>query len=162
MFAVLKDQVPYEGGLSHIRDIMNPPGVFKDGERQQEYSSRFMLPASGRLLPEFDVDKRRSIKDMFTRKPSSTLSRSPSTGSALEKPAASSASEPCTSATPTPSETPTPSVSCETQAPKILPFKRSQPASSASSKRARPTPTPSAAGQKSLMGFFKPKSGEGA
>ncbi|KAJ5118606.1 hypothetical protein N7448_010313 [Penicillium atrosanguineum] len=162
VFAVFKDQVPYEGGLSHIYDVMNPPGVFKDGERQQEYSSRFMLPASGRLLPEFDVDKRRSIKDMFTRKPPSTLSRSSSTASALEKPAASPASEPNTSATPTPSETPTPAVSCEAQTPKALPLKRSQPASSASSKRAKPTPTPSAAGQKSLMGFFKPKSGEGA
>ncbi|KAJ5668009.1 uncharacterized protein N7477_006579 [Penicillium maclennaniae] len=162
VFAVFKDQVPYEGGLSHIRDIMNPPGVFKDGERQQEYSSRFMLPASGRLLPEFDIDKRRSIKDMFTRRPPSTLSRSSSTGSALEKPAASPAPESYTSATPTPSEPPTPSVSCETPAPKSMPFKRSQPASSASSKRAKPTPTPSTAGQKSLIGFFKPKSDEGA
>jgi AP endonuclease-2 len=154
--------VPYEGGLAHILDIMNPPGVFKDGERQQEYTSRFMLPASGRLLPEFDVDKRRSIKDMFTRKPPSTLSRSSSAASALEKPVASQATEFATPATLTPNESLTPSMSYETQLPKASPLKRSQPPSSASSKRSKPTATPSAAGQKSLMGFFKPKSGDGA
>jgi hypothetical protein len=31
-----------------------------------------------------------------------------------------------------------------------------------SAKRSKTTPTPSASGQKSLMGFFKPKTGDGA
>ncbi|KAJ5198324.1 uncharacterized protein N7498_007441 [Penicillium cinerascens] len=162
VYAVFKDRVPYQGGLTHIRDIMNPPGMFKDGERQQEYSSRFMLPASGRLLPEFDVDKRRSIKDMFTRKPPSTLSRSPSTASTLEKLATTPASEPATPAIATPSETPKPPVSCEAQATKAPPLKRSQPPPTASAKRSKPTPAPSTSGQKSLMGFFKPKTGDAA
>ncbi|KAL9600616.1 MAG: hypothetical protein Q9219_003049 [cf. Caloplaca sp. 3 TL-2023] len=47
---------------------MNPPGMFRDGERQRDYSLRDMLPMSGKLIPEFDG--RRNIKDMFARKPS--------------------------------------------------------------------------------------------
>ncbi|OQD77140.1 hypothetical protein PENDEC_c003G04550 [Penicillium decumbens] len=162
VFAVFKDQVPYQGGLTHIRDIMNPPGMFKDGKRQQEYSSRFMLPASGRLLPEFDMDKRRSIKDMFARKPPSTLSRSSSAASALEKPIASPASGPATPTTTTPNETLNTLVSCDTQAPGAVPLKRSKPPPAVSAKRSKSITAPSASGQKSLMGFFKPKAGDGA
>jgi len=148
--------VPYQGGLTHIRDIMNPPGMFKDGKRQQEYSSRTMLPASGRLLPEFDMDKRRSIKDMFARKPPSTLSRSSSAASALEKPTASPASGPATPTTTTPNET------LNTLVPGAVPLKRSKPPPAVSAKRSKSITAPSASGQKSLMGFFKPKAGDGA
>jgi AP endonuclease 2 len=51
-------------------DIMNPLGMFKNGERLQEFDSlKDLLPLSGRLLPEFD--RRRSIRDMFTPKSAS-------------------------------------------------------------------------------------------
>ncbi|KAL4862929.1 hypothetical protein BDV12DRAFT_178167 [Aspergillus spectabilis] len=70
VYAVFKDSVSLDGGKTNIYDIMNPPGVFQNGQRQQDYASKFLLPLSGRLIPEFD--KRRSIKDMFMRKPSQT------------------------------------------------------------------------------------------
>lgn len=47
-------------------DIMNPPGMFFLGNRQREYSTKDILPLSGKLIPEFDG--RRSIREMFSRK----------------------------------------------------------------------------------------------
>ncbi|KAL1999274.1 hypothetical protein VTN02DRAFT_4745 [Thermoascus thermophilus] len=70
VYAVLKESVPLNGVDVNIRDIMNPPGTFKNGQRVQEYSSKNFLPLSGRLIPEFC--KRRNIKDMFLRKPSTS------------------------------------------------------------------------------------------
>lgn len=42
--------------------------MFKDGQRQRDWSPKDLLPMSAKLIPEFD--RRRSIKDMFARKPS--------------------------------------------------------------------------------------------
>jgi AP endonuclease-2 len=80
VYAVMKDKVPTNGnsqsateiaelgGETHILDLMNPPGMFKNGVRQREYSPTKGVPSlSGRLLPEFT--KRRNIRDMFNRKP---------------------------------------------------------------------------------------------
>ena len=47
---------------------MNPTGMFVEGQRQRMYSTKDILSLSGRLIPEFDG--RRSIRDMFARKPS--------------------------------------------------------------------------------------------
>ena len=41
--------------------------MFHEGERKVEYSAKNLLPLSGKLIPEFD--KRRSIRDMFFKKP---------------------------------------------------------------------------------------------
>ncbi|CAL5866535.1 uncharacterized protein PFLUO_LOCUS744 [Penicillium psychrofluorescens] len=160
VYAVLKDTVSHDGEPVHIRDLMNPPGVFKGGERQQEYSAKFMLPGSGCLLPEFDVEKRRSIKDMFARKPASTLARSTSTlerTPSLHETAPPAA--PLSASFETDSAPPVP----ESPATKSLPRKRSQPAPIPPAKRSKSTTTPtsSAAGQKTLKGFFKPKGIEG-
>lgn len=141
---------------------MNPPGAFKDAERQQEYSSLWMLPGSGRLLPEFDVDKRRSIKDMFGRKPAPSLSRSSSMAAAIDKTTVAPNTETSAPQIPTPSEKssslPTSSPS---QSSNTLSRKRSQPLPVTSVKRAKSTATTAAstavAGQKTLKGFFKPK-----
>ena len=147
----------------HIRDVMNPPGTFKDGERQQEYSSQWMLPGSGRLLPEFDVDKRRSIKDMFARKPAPSLSRSCSTTGAIDQTTAALDTEPIAVRTPIPSDKP-PATSINSSS-NTLSRKRSQPLPATSVKRSKSSATPSAstaaAGQKTLKGFFMPKSTEG-
>ncbi|KAJ9372502.1 hypothetical protein DTO282E5_2829 [Paecilomyces variotii] len=75
VYAVLKDVVPFGGTDVDIRDIMNPPGTFVNGKRQREYSTRDQLPLSGRLIPEFD--RRRSIKDMFSRRAPASGGRSP-------------------------------------------------------------------------------------
>ena len=137
---------------------MNPPGMFQNGERQQEYSTKYLLPISGRLIPEFD--KRRSIKDMFTRKPQpkanppSTLERSATLPQEKESPATSDGNS-----------TPSVSVSEESKHTQGLTRKRSEKSESVSSvsiKRSKSVaaqaPTPFTPGQKSLKGFFKPKS----
>ncbi|OOQ90721.1 DNA lyase Apn2 [Penicillium brasilianum] len=166
VYAVFKDKVSLDGGLVHIRDIMNPPGAFKDGERQREYSSQWILPGSGRLLPEFDVDKRRSIKDMFARKPAPSLSRSSSTASGLDKTTMVLDAESTESLTPALSEKPPiPPISCHSQPSNTLSRKRSQPPPATSVKRSKSSATPAStatAGQKTLKGFFKPKSVEGS
>ncbi|KAF4119843.1 AP endonuclease 2, partial [Geosmithia morbida] len=56
----------YSEEVSWLLDLVNPPGMFKDGRRQIEWSQRHLLPLSAKLIPEFD--KRRSIRDMFTKK----------------------------------------------------------------------------------------------
>lgn len=153
--------------MVHIRDIMNPPGAFKDGERQQEYSSQWMLPGSGRLLPEFDVDKRRSIKDMFARKPTPSLSRSSFMVAAVDKTTVAPATETTALQIPTPSEkSSNPPVLSPNQSSNTLSRKRSQPLPLTSIKRSKSSATSSAsttaAGQKTLKGFFKPKPVDGS
>jgi AP endonuclease-2 len=78
VYAVMKDKVPimpkstadaieaeYE---RHVLDLMNPAGMFQDGVRLREYDpAKDILPLSGKLLTEFT--KRRSIRDMFSKKP---------------------------------------------------------------------------------------------
>ncbi|KAJ5884972.1 hypothetical protein N7495_009482 [Penicillium taxi] len=164
VFAVFKDQVQHDQAIIHIRDIMNPPGIFKCGERQQEYSSRYMLPTSARLLPEFDVDKRRSIKDMFARKPPKILSQSTSTTNTTEKLDISSSSITAEPATFHPnysaSTLPTPFAGTPLQA---LPRKRPQTTSVVPVKRQKSVMNSSnsaGSGQKTLKGFFKPKAAE--
>ena len=68
VYATFKDPVTINESEIHLLDLMNPPGMFNKGRRQREYSTKDILPLSGRLIPEFDG--RRSIRDMFTRKPS--------------------------------------------------------------------------------------------
>lgn len=51
---------------THVLDLVNPPGMFRDGVRQREYDGAKDVPAlSGKLLTEFT--KRRSIRDMFSK-----------------------------------------------------------------------------------------------
>ena len=135
-----------EEGLVNVLDVMSPPGVFRNGERQQEYSTKYLLPTSGRLIPEFD--KRRNIKDMFTRKPS----QKPNTASTVSVPEDTTASDG--------NSTPSTKIPESSQG---LTRKRSEKSETAPAtlKRSKSTvtavPTPSAAGQKTLKGFFKPK-----
>ena len=64
----MRDLLDIEGQKIHILDAVNPPGMFLNGKRLREYSSKDMLPMSGKLIPEFEG--RRNIRDMFARKPS--------------------------------------------------------------------------------------------
>jgi AP endonuclease-2 len=68
VYAVTKDWVEINGESKHIKDLMNPVGMFEAGERKSDWSTKNLLPMSGKLIPEFD--RRRNIRDMFTRKPS--------------------------------------------------------------------------------------------
>jgi AP endonuclease-2 len=66
VYATIGDTVHLNGTKVRIEDIMNPPGMFKDGERQREWSPKDLLPTSAKLIPEFD--RRQSIRDMFFKK----------------------------------------------------------------------------------------------
>ncbi|KAF9699047.1 hypothetical protein EKO04_002795 [Ascochyta lentis] len=77
VYAVTKDKVLGMGNATqesaddeehHILDIMNPPGMFRDGVRLREYNAaKDLPPLSGKLLTEFN--KRQNIRDMFSKKP---------------------------------------------------------------------------------------------
>lgn len=139
--------------------------MFKNGERQQEYSVKFALPASGRLLPEFDVNKRRSIKDMFALKPASAPSKPVDSAVAVTTDTEAQAPE-------SPVVTTTAQSSGTIEGSSVPLKGDSQLSHTASRKRSQPLPTPltkrskssataslgaTTSGQKSLMGFFKPK-----
>lgn len=157
VYAIFKDVVPLDGKPVNIRDIMNPPGVFANGERKQEYTTKLILPTSGRLIPEFD--KRRSIKDMFSRKPSATATK----GNTIATEPSPSGPQQANAANVCPPEekpalTPTPSGSQPAQGGARKRSQRSEPIPPV--KRSKSTPTPiqgALGGQKSLKGFFKPK-----
>nr|AHY81343.1 putative DNA lyase-like protein [Stagonosporopsis tanaceti] len=76
VYAVTKDKVLGMGNATsdgakdaehHILDIMNLPGMFREGVRAREYSNKDVPPLSGKLLTEFN--KRQNIRDMFSKKP---------------------------------------------------------------------------------------------
>ena len=74
MYAVLKEKVDLDGRDTYISDIVNPPGMFKEGKRKEEWATKNLLPMSGKLIPEFD--RRRNIRDMFSQKPSLSSQKS--------------------------------------------------------------------------------------
>ncbi|QKX63920.1 uncharacterized protein TRUGW13939_11092 [Talaromyces rugulosus] len=163
VFAVFKDKVPMDDGEVDIHDIVNPPGMFVEGERQREYSTKDLLPLSGRLIPEFD--RRRSIKDMFFGKPatSSTGNRSIRT-SDTEASAATDATVDDATATDKNVATSLPAITEGTTS--TLPNSNSKrPRTEAtvppSAKRSKSASKPETGkGQQSLMGFFRPKKTE--
>jgi AP endonuclease-2 len=94
VYAVTKDVVPISQGstteenkveeMVHILDLMNPASMFKDGVRQREYDTvKDVPPLSGKLLAEFT--KRRSIRDMFSKKPALPKSAPTPTSKVIEK-----------------------------------------------------------------------------
>jgi AP endonuclease 2 len=70
----LKDKVTVGGKETSILDVLNPPGMFDDGVRVHQWTTKNLLPMSGKLITEFD--RRRNIRDMFSRKPSMPISQS--------------------------------------------------------------------------------------
>ncbi|KAL2269417.1 hypothetical protein VTJ83DRAFT_1601 [Remersonia thermophila] len=66
VYATISDVVTVDGAEVHIEDVMNPPGMFKGGVRQREWTTKDLLPTSAKLIPEFD--RRRNIRDMFFKK----------------------------------------------------------------------------------------------
>lgn len=139
--------------------------MFNCGKRQQYYSNECALPASGRLLPEFDVDKRRTIKDMFARKPASIPSGSVELAATLANMPATQVTEstatPTTSGSTDSARNGSTRIAEKNQTPQIVSRKRSQPLPTTFAKRPKSaalmSPRASTAGQKTLTGFFKPK-----
>lgn len=66
VYATLSDVVKMEEKDVHIADVMNPEGMFRDGERLRDWSTKDLLPLSAKLIPDFD--RRQSIKDMFSKR----------------------------------------------------------------------------------------------
>lgn len=163
VYAIFKEKVLLDGNEVDIKDIVNPPGVFVNGIRQREYSAKDLLPLSGRLIPEFT--QRRSIKDMFTRKPSSSFKEnSIAINNAVNETFVPVRSESASTNTVEPSKS-------ELYKSQSNSERTSNTSANGVSKRARketaPAPPPkrsksggpntSGKGQQSLMGFFKPK-----
>ncbi|KAI8623377.1 DNA lyase [Xylariaceae sp. FL1651] len=163
VFATLNDIVQINGEEIYIKDIMNPPGMFKNGKRLKEWSPKDLLPLSAKLIPEFD--RRQSIKDMFFRKPttpknvpvlSQEASITQNDGTAPSSPENPNIAE--SEPSPSPSVIPTLSPAKSSS----VGLKRIPSASTSASKppkrvKAGLSREPSIKGQSSLRGFFKPK-----
>ena len=180
VYAVLKHKVEIDGREVYMRDIMSP-GMFKDGVRHRQWSTRDLLPMSAKLIPEFD--RRRSIRDMFIKRPSLKSEESSFSLSMVETtqegkdadsvgglqngsttpaepPGTTSSSsiaitaESHSATMPSPVKSSVKRLAEATPAP-VLPFKRGK--SGPSSKISSPAKGQTRKGQSSLMGFFKPK-----
>ncbi|KAK8102895.1 hypothetical protein PG984_016041 [Apiospora sp. TS-2023a] len=166
VFATLSDVVQVDGKDVHLKDLLNPKGMFQDGQRLREWTAKDLLPLSAKLIPEFD--RRRSIKDMFSKKPASTPkpSETPSTresstqGTAISEPLLSPVREKSTLQSSQPDSSNPPASPAKRLAGGL---KRTPSTASASSKPQKKAKTASGKeavmgkGQSSLMGFFKPK-----
>lgn len=67
VYGSFKEKIVIEGQEKHILDLVNPPGMYENGTRKMEWSAKNLLPMSGKLIQEFD--RRRNIRDMFSKKP---------------------------------------------------------------------------------------------
>lgn len=157
VFADFHDDVSTESGEAKLIDIMNPVGVFENGQRKREWKLQDIPAFSGKRLQEFD--KRRSIKSMFAApkaKQTSTPPQEPVQDSKAESDRKSESST--TASQPSLSVPPPASAS---------PDKKRKPAASS-----KPTPAKrqksdantnsngsasNGKGQQSLRGFFQPK-----
>ncbi|ERF75011.1 hypothetical protein EPUS_08056 [Endocarpon pusillum Z07020] len=167
VYAVLKDQVIMEGKEVFMRDLLNPPGMFQDGVRAHQWTTKNLLPMSGKLITEFD--RRRNIRDMFSRKPSLPTAESSNgtfVGSVDRTPTIMPSPEPAVKQDEdSQSSVVAPSVPIAAPVPKnSASTKRSQKETTQPvAKRAKSGSQPSTTaeikkGQKSLKGFFQPKS----
>ncbi|KAL3466798.1 Endonuclease/exonuclease/phosphatase [Aspergillus heterothallicus] len=161
VYAVFRDSISVDNKQTNIYDMVNPPGVFWNGERQQNYTTKFLLPLSGRLIPEFD--RRRNIKDMFTRKPSqTTLNVQPSIQPAMSSPPENTGVIPQKiENSPIRTSTAVSTVSQENSQPRSTARKRPIRMENPTVKRSKSMATQPAItkpGQSTLKGFFKPKS----
>lgn len=177
--ATLADRVKHEEKDCCIMDVMNPEDIFKNGQRLREWNTKDLLPQSAKLLNEFD--RRRSIRDMFTKKPTAAKVEPVASNTATAEPGTSTDQMPnadeASSAGPAPT-IPSPrhntsqSISnanilssnpSDAAASPTAPFKRtasgafSQPSKKAKTVAAKDKGKPGP-NQSSLKGFFKPKS----
>ncbi|KAK0633685.1 putative DNA lyase apn2 protein [Immersiella caudata] len=173
VYATLDDTVSRDGVKVNLLDIMNPADMFKDGQRLRAWATKDLLPTSAKLIPEFD--KRRSIRDMFFKKPAPPKSDLP-----MPKVNANETSTPTGATSSIPSASPTDRsesntgpemqtssrVSTISNSPPAVPKRqaeapttsnRPQKKTKATRSRESSAKTGSGPAQRSLMGFFKPK-----
>lgn len=178
VYATMGDLVKTAVGKDvKLADIMNPEGMFVDGERVRNWSAKDLLPLSAKLIPDFD--RRRSIKDMFFKKPKPIKSAEDAPSETEAAP--SDTVQPPLLQTPTnkteygqlaspkrqtssqvpiiqsPTIPPQPSLQkrpSELSAPASRPKKKAKVSTNKTTTKSQADRAP---GQKSLMGFFKPK-----
>lgn len=73
VYATMSEKVMKDGEEFALAEMMNPESMFRDGGRIRSWEQRDALPLSAKLIPEFD--RRQNIRDMFTRKASQTFSQ---------------------------------------------------------------------------------------
>lgn len=158
VYAVTKEKITLNGAEKHIMDVVNPPGMFENGVRKQEWTLKNLLPMSGKLITEFD--RRQSIKAMFTRQPSF-----PREKSILEEVPVKTESQ--TQSSTAESTVSQDSRSPKSPAPKPVNGKRAAkadlpppPVKKAKSSSSTPTANGVSKGQQSLKGFFTAKSAQ--
>ena len=149
----------------NILDIMNPPGMFENGMRLREYSTKDVPSFSGKLLTEFN--KRQNIRDMFAKKPAVPKTAFPSAEAIIDAAADISLMQ---GADKGPGLAGTTNALFSTNDPPIhatSPEKRRASASSPNKSTKRPkisnsssnaNGASSAKGQQSLKGFFQTRS----
>lgn len=162
VYANFDDIIVKDGVSIPIQQVLNPATLFANGQRIRDWSTKDALPLSAKLMPEFDG--RRSIKDMFSRKPS-TLSKP-------DTPPQSTTLVPQVDIPNAPILSDSQSGVSDTKTPTALPdepisgTKRGGSGSFAAlaTKRQKPIPettgqmkTKVKPGQRTLQGFFKPK-----
>jgi AP endonuclease-2 len=176
VFATFSDKVTVGGGERALMEMVNPPDMFQGERRLRDWSTKDLLPLSAKLIPEFD--RRRSIRDMFTKKatpavppPESTKTDTPAESSMNENSSTQAStskldeiswSQASTTSTSRLSETVSPAKPSTSQlnTKRTVPaadttsrsFKRSKSSTSASGNKSK-----AATGQRTLQGFFKPK-----
>ena len=170
VYVTLADIVKIDGAEVHLRDILNPEGMFKQGQRMRDWSAKDLLPMSAKLIPEFD--RRRSIKDMFSKNavPKPKVAAIPGNSEGLAMTAGNSEPSPSPMSEggiPIASQNGSPTSAFPANVPTVKStpssLKRTQSTASSSARpqkksKAAPRKEPSLAkGQSSLMGFFKPK-----
>lgn len=181
VYATLADTVKVDDKDVPVVELMNPKDMFEGGKRTREWNTKDLLPLSAKLIPEFD--RRRSIKDMFFKKPAASKTKTTTTspaittststenkGAAAETPAATQPFDAIVSSkkSPTPKEAPSPSTLKALRtapSPATPPAKRPAPMTTnqPQQKKQKTTLTKEKAksgvekGQSSLKGFFKPK-----
>lgn len=164
VYGVFKEKVTIQGQEKYIWDLVNPPGVFENGVRKREWSTKNLLPMSGKLIQEFD--RRRNIKDMFTKKPSlpkpasqKTVSPKKQIGTILQPTASPGKNGDTEDVIPSIELATAPSSQASASPVKSNGMKRplSQVSASAPSKKARTESNGPSRGQQSLKGFFSMK-----
>ncbi|KAH7175955.1 DNA lyase [Dactylonectria macrodidyma] len=135
VFATMADKLTVKGKEHALLELLNAQGTFQCDRRLREWGPKDLLPLSARLIPEFD--RRQSIRDMFTKKPNSTLEQSSKHKVVTENPH------------PQPT-TKRPIATGESMSERAL-KKTKAPSNSVNAKNKAVT------GQRTLQGFFKPK-----
>lgn len=153
VYAAMGETVAVDGGERAIQDVMNPADMFRDGKRVREVGSKDLLAFSARLLPEFDLNRRRNIKDMFKRHPSNAATSVPVPQSHASQPAS-----PATSHSPSQPPRSQTMIAVSPSTPAAPKRKSQGEASAAKTKKLKPaqTATGKGKGQGTLQSFFRP------